>query len=532
MALTIHKNMSIDLLNLILGVKKSSRRTFDFQPSKNPMLFSLSDSFITAGDSILRATIQKMRDAIDRPVTLANGQALGGQNMQLFTAGASVNLISPISFKPTGEQVERAVADAGGREALAPWLVDGMTKLRIDGLATVARVDQALSGNGKSDPKADAASALARFGLSADRLDGDMDALRNDLRAAAAEAGQGSPDAALAIEYALEDAFKKIRALEDSRNGVSPTAYQDQLDINTDQADSLMTQLGLGSGSAWGMGSLAADLAVFGKDMTALANRSGLADELTAIHGQKMADLKNRYTGTEIEYYQEIRRLDGALSRLTTGLQSSASAATAGMSASGSVAVTISGVEIHASSVVSMVNVVSDPLVFDLNGDGIDLKAAEEGVEFDMDGDGEKRRTGFIRGDDALLFLDTHGDGVVHDGRQLFGNADGYANGFEMLRAHDENGDGVIDENDSIYSQLRLWVEKNEDGVCEADETMSLAEAGIKSIRVAYDNVREDDGKGNLIGQKGSFTRTDGSEGLTADVWFRELAEKRNSSTP
>lgn len=88
----------------------------------------------------------------------------------------------------------------------------------------------------------------------------------------------------------------------------------------------------------------------------------------------------------------------------------------------------------------------------------------------------------------------------------------------------DLNGDGIIDENDEIFDQLRLWVEKSEDGVCEAWETMSLREAGITSINLGYDNVREDGGNGNLVGQVGSFTRNDGSAGLAADVWFQELA--------
>ncbi|MCD7897114.1 MAG: hypothetical protein LUG50_10655 [Planctomycetaceae bacterium] len=50
---------------------------------------------------------------------------------------------------------------------------------------------------------------------------------------------------------------------------------------------------------------------------------------------------------------------------------------------------------------------------------------------------------------------------------------------------------------------------------------MSLKEAGITSINVGYKDVRVDDGKGNLIGQVGQFTRDDGSTGLAADAWFQ-----------
>ncbi|MCC8116163.1 MAG: hypothetical protein LIP18_03265, partial [Planctomycetes bacterium] len=183
--------------------------------------------------------------------------------------------------------------------------------------------------------------------------------------------------------------------------------------------------------------------------------------------------------------------------------------------------VTVDGKQLDASFIIGVGNVIVDPLVLDLAGDGIDLKGAEDGVEFDMNGDGTRANMGFIKGDDALLFIDSHGDGLVHDGRQLFGNQDGHANGFEMLQSYDSNGDGVIDENDEIWDKLRVWVEKTEDGVCEEGETMSLKEAGITSINVGYKDVRVDDGKGNLIGQVGQFTRDDGSTGLAADAWFQ-----------
>ena len=194
------------------------------------------------------------------------------------------------------------------------------------------------------------------------------------------------------------------------------------------------------------------------------------------------------------------------------------------MNVSTAASVTVSGVKLNAAAIIAASNVISDPLVLDLKGDGINLKGADEGVEFDMDGNGKKSAMGFIRNDDAFLFIDEHGDGMVHDGRQLFGNNDGFANGFDKLRSYDDNGDGVIDANDAIWNKLRVWQEKDENGIVDAGETMTLSEAGVASINLGYQNVRQDDGKGNLIGQTGSFTRTDGSEGLAADVWLQEKA--------
>ncbi len=164
-----------------------------------------------------------------------------------------------------------------------------------------------------------------------------------------------------------------------------------------------------------------------------------------------------------------------------------------------------------------------DPLVFDLGDEGINLTSAEDGVYFDIKGDGTPVKTAFIQGNNAFLYLDDNGNGVVDDANELFGDHAGHANGFEKLRQYDDNGDGVIDENDEIYSQLRLWRDLNGDGVNQIEESLTLAEAGIKSINLNYDNTRNLDQHGNVIGERSSFTRTDGSKGLVADAWVRYL---------
>ena len=164
----------------------------------------------------------------------------------------------------------------------------------------------------------------------------------------------------------------------------------------------------------------------------------------------------------------------------------------------------------------------SDPLVFDLADEGINLTAAEDGVYFDIKGDGTPARTGWISGNNAFLYRDENGNGVADDANELFGDHGGFANGFDKLAQYDDNGDGVIDENDAIYNDLRLWRDLNGDGVNQAGESMTLAEAGIKSINLNYNKTYEKDRHGNVIGERSSFTRTDGSQGLVADVWLRQ----------
>ena len=72
-----------------------------------------------------------------------------------------------------------------------------------------------------------------------------------------------------------------------------------------------------------------------------------------------------------------------------------------------------------------------------------------------------------------------------------------------------------------VYSKLRLWQDKNQDGSNQESESMSLLEAGIKSIQLKYDNLNKKDNSGNIIGQTSEFTRIDGSTGYSADMLLR-----------
>ena len=50
-----------------------------------------------------------------------------------------------------------------------------------------------------------------------------------------------------------------------------------------------------------------------------------------------------------------------------------------------------------------------DPLVFDLNGDGVTTLSVDSGVFFDYDGNGMAELTGWISAGDALLGVDRNG---------------------------------------------------------------------------------------------------------------------------
>ncbi len=158
-----------------------------------------------------------------------------------------------------------------------------------------------------------------------------------------------------------------------------------------------------------------------------------------------------------------------------------------------------------------------DPLVLDLDGDGIELTRYTAGARFDLMGNAQSVRTALVTGGDAFLAIDRDGDGRITNGRELFGEQNGATNGFEELRKLDSNGDGVIDRLDRDFDKLLLWRD-NGNGISEPGELLTLGQAGIASISLGYQNVDQAASGGNRIAQIAAFTFTDGRVGRAADA--------------
>ena len=163
-----------------------------------------------------------------------------------------------------------------------------------------------------------------------------------------------------------------------------------------------------------------------------------------------------------------------------------------------------------------------DPLVLDLGGRGIMTTGIAAGVDFDLDADGRMERMSTVTGDSWFLALDWNANGRIDDGRELFGDQNGAAHGFEELARHDSNLDGVIDEQDALFERLRL-VQLKEDG---SQVSQSLSEAKVVSIDLGYQHVRKALDLYDQVAQSGRFTRADGSQGEAVDVLlgYRDLA--------
>jgi len=154
------------------------------------------------------------------------------------------------------------------------------------------------------------------------------------------------------------------------------------------------------------------------------------------------------------------------------------------------------------------------PIIVDTEGEGFHLTSAENGVTFDIQGDGHPLRIAWTAhgSRNAFLALDRNGDGIINNGTELFGNftvqdSSARRNGFLALAEFDErdqggNGDGIIDEHDAVFSKLRLWIDENHDGICQPGELHTLAELGVFSIALDYEISPKRDQYGNQFRYK------------------------------
>lgn len=118
--------------------------------------------------------------------------------------------------------------------------------------------------------------------------------------------------------------------------------------------------------------------------------------------------------------------------------------------------------------------VMTDPLV--INMDDLPAGVTDMTFQFDIDCDGKLDQISMLREGSGFLALDKNGDGKINDGSELFGTRSG--DGFADLAAYDEDGNGWIDENDEIFSKLRIW-SKDKDG---NDVLKTLKEADVGAI--------------------------------------------------
>lgn len=183
------------------------------------------------------------------------------------------------------------------------------------------------------------------------------------------------------------------------------------------------------------------------------------------ISGQKFEPREIRvHQSTFIEKYQESERLDFATKGcIKTDSGSFDINLNFSMSRSFAIENRVDSFSFH------------DPLVINFDGDIPDL--SRDTFSFDLDNDGESDQISKLGSGSGFLALDKNEDGVINQGSELFGTISG--DGFGELSQYDEDKNHWIDENDSIFNKLQIWL-KNEDD--NEKELVGLGEVGIGAI--------------------------------------------------
>ena len=174
-------------------------------------------------------------------------------------------------------------------------------------------------------------------------------------------------------------------------------------------------------------------------------------------------------------------------------------------------------------SIPTMADALCDPLVVNIGSDTADVR--DQTFKFDLDADGTEDEISMLGKGSGFLVLDKNGDGKINDGSELFGTKSG--DGFGDLREYDSDGNGWIDENDDVFSKLKVWC-KDENG---KDILMDLKEADIGAIYLGEQQTEfslggADGYRDGVIRSTGVFIRE--STGAAGTVQHVDLSLKQN----
>ncbi|WP_238348707.1 hypothetical protein [Mannheimia pernigra] len=167
-------------------------------------------------------------------------------------------------------------------------------------------------------------------------------------------------------------------------------------------------------------------------------------------------------------------------------------------------------------------NIPVDPLILDLNDDGAKaVSYNDKPVLFDIDNDGGSlEETGWLSHQDGLLVRDLNNNSKIDNMSEVFSeyyagkagrNGESgekrFKNGFEALRTLDSNKDNIFDSKDTDFNKVRIWQDKNHNGLTDSGELQTLSSLGITAIDLTYQEMGGQLFSGNELLAKGNFIR-------------------------
>lgn len=175
------------------------------------------------------------------------------------------------------------------------------------------------------------------------------------------------------------------------------------------------------------------------------------------------------------------------------------------------------------------------PIVFDLEGDGLELTGVDHSMVVSRLSSGELARTSWVGPTDGILAVDRNGDGQINQLSEIsfVQDKEGAQTDLEGLQGWDTNGDGKLNALDEGWGQLKIWVDRNQNGRSTESELRTLEEAGITEINLTgkatgktADNTRD-----SFVHNTLSFTWASGETGTAYDVQLaRKLLNEYNLS--
>lgn len=157
----------------------------------------------------------------------------------------------------------------------------------------------------------------------------------------------------------------------------------------------------------------------------------------------------------------------------------------------------------------------TDPLVINFSGNAAEL--SDQRFRFDLNNDGQKEAIHQLAAGSGYLALDRNTNGQIDNGSELFGPNTG--DGFQELAQYDTDHNDWIDENDPVFSRLKIFSGSDN----QENSLRSLADMGIGAIsltRAASPFAIRDEKNTSLgeIRSSGVFLREDGTTGTIQQI--------------